>query len=178
MWAILITDCQCGAHDLCLRNSHWWMWDRAIRKWQILTNIMEVWSYLGFMGYYPQFIPKFTQIAWPLHELTSGENAGKRKATFQWDNRCQWSFDDLKRLCTTAPILAYPDFTQPLKLHTNAYGSGLGTVLYQTHKDGMDAVIAYASRSLTKAECHYPTHRLEFLALKWAVVEKSHKYLY
>ena len=42
----------------------------------------------------------------------------------------------------------------------------------------MDAVIAYASRSLTKAESHYPAHKLEFLALKWAVVEKFHKYLY
>ena len=70
------------------------------------------------------------------------------------------------------------DFTQPLKLHTNACGSGLGAILYQTHKGSMDAVIAKASRSLTKAKCHYPTHKLEFPALKWAVVEKFHKYLY
>ena len=39
-------------------------------------------------------------------------------------------------------------------------------------------MIAYASRSLNKAESHYPAHKLEFLALKWAVVEKFHKYLY
>ena len=39
-------------------------------------------------------------------------------------------------------------------------------------------MIAYASRSLDKAESHYPAHKLEFLALKWAVVEKFHKYLY
>ena len=91
-----------------------------------------------------------------------------------WDNRCQWSFDDLKCLCTTAPILAYVDFTSPFKLHTDACGS----VLYQTHDDSMNAVIAYTSRSLTKAESHYPAHKLEFLTLKWAVVEKFHKYLY
>ena len=42
----------------------------------------------------------------------------------------------------------------------------------------MDAVIAYTSRSLTKAKSHYPAHKLEFVALKWAVVEKFHKYLY
>ena len=47
----------------------------------------------------------------------------------------------------------------------------------QTHEDGADAVIAYASRSLTKPEFHYLAHKLEFLALKWAVVEKVHEYL-
>ena len=40
------------------------------------------------------------------------------------------------------------------------------------------AVIAYARRSLTKAESHYLAHKLEFLALMWAVVEKFHEYLY
>ena len=63
-------------------------------------------------------------------------------------------------------------------LHSDACGSGLGAVLYQTCKDGTDAVIAYASRSLSKAESHYLAHRLEFLAPKWAVFEKFHEYLY
>ena len=70
------------------------------------------------------------------------------------------------------------DFTEPFELHTNACGSGLGAVLYQTNEDGMEAVIDYASRSLTKAKFHYLAHNLEFLALKWAVVEKFHEYLY
>ena len=142
----------------------------AINKWPVPTNIMKVWSFLGFMGYYWWFIPKVLQIAQPLHELTSGENAGMKRAAVWWDNRCQQAFDDLKRLCTTTSILAYAVFTQPFKLHTDACGSGLGAVLYQTCKDGMDAVIANASRSLTKAKSHYPMHKLEFLALKWAVV--------
>ena len=63
-------------------------------------------------------------------------------------------------------------------LHRDACGSGLGAVLYQAHKDGTDAVIAYASRSLNKAKSHCPTHKLEFLTLKWAVVKKFHEYLY
>ena len=93
------------------------------------------------------------QVAWPLHELTLGENAGKKKAAIQWDIRCHQVFDDLKD-CTTMPILAYANITQPFKLHTDACGSGLGAVLYQTHEDGTDAVIAYASRSFSKAESH------------------------
>ena len=139
---------------------------------------MEVWSFLGFTGYYCRFIPKFMQVACPLHELTSGENAGKKKASIKWDSWCQQAFDDLKTVCTTAPILTYANFSKPFKLHTYACCTGLGAVLYQTWEDGTKVVIAYASRSLNKAESHYPAHKLEFLALKWAVVEKFHKYLY
>ena len=130
------------------------------------------------MGYYCRFIPKFVQVAHPLHKLTSGENAGKKKAAIKWDSKCQQAFDDLKTLCTMAPILAYANFAKPFKLHTDACGTGLGAVLYQTQEDGTEAVIAYTSRSLNKAESHYPAHKLEFLALKWAVVEKFHEYLY
>ena len=118
------------------------------------------------------------QVAQPLHELPSGENAGKKKAAIQWNRKYQQAFDDLKRLCTIAPILAYADFTKPFNLHTDGCGSGLGGVLYQTHEDGTDAVIAYASRSLSKAESNYSAHKMEFLTLKWVVVEKFHKYLY
>ena len=132
----------------------------------------------GIHGILQVIYPKIHTDSPTLHKLTLGENAGKKKAAIQWDNRCKQAIDDLKRLCTTTPILAYADFTQPFKLHTNACGSGLAAVLYQTHEDGMDAVIAYASRSLTKAESHYPMHKLEFLALNWAVVEKFYKYLY
>ena len=107
--------------------------------------------------------------------MTSGEDAGKRKAAIKWDSRCQQAFDDLEKLCPKAPIFAYTNFSKPFKLHTDACGMGLGAVLYQTREDGTEAVIVYA---MSKAESHYLAHKLEFLALKWAVVKKFHKYLY
>ena len=150
----------------------------AIKDWHTPMNIMEVQSFLVFRGYYCQFIPKFMQVAWTVHELTSGENAGKKKAAIEWDSRCQQAFDDLKKLCTMAPILAYADFTKLFKLHTYACGSGLGPVPYQTCEDGTDAIIAHASRSLSKTESHYLAHKLEFFAFKWAVVKNFNEYLY
>ena len=118
------------------------------------------------------------QIVWPLLELTSQENAGEKRASITWDNRNQQSFDELKHLCTTVSILTYANFTEPFKLNTNACWSGLGAVLYQTHDDGTDSIISYASRSLTKAEIYYPANTLEFLTLMWTVVDKFHEYLY
>ena len=118
------------------------------------------------------------QVAWPLHELTSSENAGKKKAAIKWDSRCQQAFDDL----TTASIHTYADFTKPFKLHTDTCGTGLGAVLYQTWEDGTEAVIVCASRKvqhcLSKAESHYPAHKLEFPTLKRALVEKFPEYLH
>lgn len=53
---------------------------------------------------------------------------------------------------------------------------GLGDVLYQDQEDGLRP-IAFVSRSLTPAEKNYPTHKLEFLVLKWALTRKMHDYL-
>lgn len=62
-------------------------------------------------------------------------------------------------------------------LHTDASGDGLGAALYQ-QQVGKLRVIAYASPGLSKSEKNYPTHKLEYLALKWAVCEKFNDYLY
>ena len=64
----------------------------------------------------------------------------------------------------------------PFILHTDSSSEGLGAVLYQ-NQEGKLRVIAYASRSVSKSESNYPAHKLEFLALKWAVCEKFHEYL-
>ena len=74
--------------------------------------------------------------------------------------------------------MAYADYSKPFKLHTDAGGLGLGAVLYQTHEDGKDRVLAYASRVLSYMEAKYPAYKLEFLALKWAVTDRFHEYLY
>ena len=55
---------------------------------------------------------------------------------------------------------------------------GLGAVLYQIQNDGTTRAIAYASRTLSKAEKNYNAHKLEFLALKWAITNRFHEYLY
>ena len=101
----------------------------------------------------------------------------KKKLRVHWGPEQQEAFETLQRLCTESPILVYADFKAPFILHTDARGDGLGAVLYQV-QEGKQRVIAYASQSLTKSERNYPAHNLEFLALKWAITDKFHKYLY
>ena len=64
------------------------------------------------------------------------------------------------------------------EVHTDACGTRLGATLYHKQEDGKNHVIAYASRGLSKSERNYPVHKLEILALKWAITEKFKDYLY
>ena len=91
-----------------------------------------------------------------------------------WSEAAQSAFEVLKELCVNAPILAFPDYKLPFILHTDSSTEGLGAVLYQK-QEGKLRVIAYAE---TNSASNYPTHKLEFLALKWPICEKFHEYLY
>ena len=94
-----------------------------------------------------------------------------------WTSECETAFQALKTSLMQAPVLAIANPTLPYELHTDASGSGLGAALYQKH-DGVLRPVAYASRGLSISESHYPAHKLEFLALRWAVCHKFHDYLY
>ena len=116
-------------------------------------------------------------MAKPLHELTSGENANKKKKEVQWQMVHQDTFEKLKQKMTESPVLAYADYTKPFRVYTDASERGLGAVLAQ-EQDQKEPAIAFASRSLSKAEKRYDAHKLEFLALKWAITDRFHEYLY
>ena len=152
----------------------------AVTKWPTPHTVYDVRSFLGFVGYCRRFIKNFSKIAKPIRKVITGlENQSKRtaKKTFvEWTEAANSAFEHLKELCVSTPILAYPDYQLPFILHTDISSEGLGEVLYQKQK-GKLRVIAYASRSVSKSESNYPAHKLEFLALKWAVCEKFHEYL-
>ena len=86
---------------------------------------------------------------------------------------------DSHRTDNLATFLAYPQYSDPFVVHTEASQDGLGAVQYQK-QSGRLRVIAYASRTLTSVEKNYHLHsgKLEFLALKWTVTEYFRDYLY
>ena len=144
------------------------------------TIVTDIRSFLGFASFYRRFISNFSKVAKPLNKLLQnmeGTPSQKKKFKVYWGPEQQEAFEILQKLCTESPILAYADFKAPFVLHTDAGGDGLGAVLYQI-QDGQKRVIAYASRSLSKSERNYPVNKLEFLALKWAITDKFHEYLY
>ena len=97
---------------------------------------------------------------------------------WKWDRVMQTSFETLRSCLISPPVLAYVDFSKPFILNIDANGVGLGAVLYKEVEGGDERVVAYASRGLRPSEQNYAAHKLEFLGLKWAIVDKFHDYLY
>ena len=104
------------------------------------------------------------------NDQISGDNEAHKKKQIQWTEKCQDTFNMLKVMCTSAPVLAFSDFMKSFRLHTDASTIGLGAILYQ-EQGGKDQVIGYTSKALSKSECFYLTHKLEFLPLKLAIRE-------
>lgn len=143
------------------------------------ATVGDVRKLLGFLSYYRQYIQDFSRIAKPLYDLMAGPDLLANNHKVTWTEEHQKRLDMLVDRLTSPPVMAFPDFTKPFVLHTDASQEGLGAVLYQ-EQDGELRVLGYASRTLTPAEKNYHMHagKLEFLALKWAVTEKFRDYLY
>ena len=119
-----------------------------------------------------------------LHDLLVGHVTNpkaRKKSVRKWvplklGPEQQSSFKAVIDKLTNPPVLAYADYSLPFKVHTDASLDGLGAVLYQT-QEGVDRVIANASRNLKPSEKNYAAHKLEFLALKWSMNKIFHDYM-
>ena len=98
----------------------------------------------------------------PLHSLL------KKGVEWKWGTQQEQAVIKIKRLLTTGPILACPNFDHSFQLETDASDTGLRAVLTQ-NIDNKNHVIAFASRSLDEAERKYSTSEKEFLAVVWAI---------
>ena len=143
----------------------------AVREFPTPLNMQEIRRFLGLCSYYRRFIPLFSKIAQPLHNLT------RKEVRFQWNEQRVEAFRQLKDRLTHAPVLAYPSFENDFVLETDASIEGIGAVLSQTHDDNLLHPVAYASRSLSPAERRYSITELETLAVLWAI-SHFHPYLY
>ncbi|GFU93842.1 retrovirus-related Pol polyprotein from transposon 17.6 [Trichonephila clavipes] len=131
---------------------------KVITEMKPPKNIREVSKFLGMAGWYKKFIPKYADICEPLYRLK------KKGVKFNWSTVAQDSFDKIKRALTEAPVLQLPNFTEQFNLFTDASGVGIGAVLNQNHRP-----IAFASRTLNKAERNYTVTERECLAVIWAL---------
>jgi hypothetical protein len=101
---------------------------KAILKWKSPTTVHEVRSFLGLAGYYCRFIPDFSKLVKPITELL------KNDVKFKWSPKCNEAFEQLKKLLTTAPVLAQLDIEKPFDVYCDA--SSIGRVRINARGSG------------------------------------------
>lgn len=92
----------------------------AISSWPIPSSLTELYSFHRLANFYRRFIKQFSTITALITDCL-------KKGSFQWIERQQSSFQEIKRLITLAPVLAVPDFCKPFQVEMDASTIGVGT---------------------------------------------------
>lgn len=125
------------------------------------TNATEIKRFIGLCSWYRRFIINFSSLVAPINELLKGR---KKKQPIAWNPQAEEAFINIKNALVSAPILRSPDFNETFTIQCDASNVGVGGVLTQ-EINGEERVIAYCSRSLSRAERNYTVTERELLEL-------------
>ncbi|KAK7918651.1 hypothetical protein WMY93_009935 [Mugilogobius chulae] len=131
---------------------------KDVQQWTSPDNLQELQEFLGLCNYYRKFVPSFAELAAPLHDLL------KKGTVFQWTDKHQVAFTELKEKLTRSPVLGYPRAEGKFILDTDASNNSVGAVLSQVQW-GEERVLTYASSHLSPAQQRYCVTRRELLAV-------------
>lgn len=138
----------------------------SIAKMNSPQNKKELLRFLGITKYLSKFIPNVSEISSPLRQLT------KDRAEWIWSNAHEKSFQKLKSLICSSPVLRYFDDSKQLVIETDSSKDGIGSCLLIENQP-----VSFASRALTKCEQMYAQIEKELLAIVFAT-EKFHQFIY
>jgi hypothetical protein len=138
-----------------------------MKLWKTSRSVKAVRSFLGFVNYYREFIPRFSDIAMPLTALT------KKDAIFHWSEKYEEAFQAPKKLLINAPVLAHWDPEKETVVETNSSGYTVGGVLSEYDQEGRLKPVAYFSKKSLPAESNYLIHDKELLAVVRCLQERG-----
>ncbi len=130
-------------------------------------SVKELWRFLGMVQYYRDMGVKRSEMLAPLTDLVGecGETKatkknGTKKKPWKWESIHQHAFEDVKATVPKEVVLAYPDFTKPFKIYTDASTMQLGAVITQGIRP-----IGFFSRKLSKTQSKYSVTKIKLLAI-------------
>ena len=152
---------------------------KAVKNFPTPSTAKQIREFTGLANYFRQMIPNYSRIAGHLTKLITKENGWTGGPL---PEAAQLAFQELKDKLCRAPVLTFPRTDRPFILTTDAATGdkenpgGLGAVLTQISDEGVEKVIAFASRSLRTHEKNYSAFLLEMAAASWAI-DHFHVYL-
>ena len=138
---------------------------KAIKEYPIPHDLQAVRSFMGLASYYRKFIPKFSHIASPLHDLTRGYPGKGKNVKIQWTNKEDQAFNQLKEAILDNALLKYPDYSRGFRLTVDASATAIGGCLSQLDDDDRDRPVSFFSKKLLPAERKYDAINREALAI-------------
>ena len=130
----------------------------AVSKMKSTRTIKELRAILGLVGFYRRFVQDFGKIVEPLYKLLN------KKERFTCSKEFESAVEQLKQALQKAPILGYPNDTDPNTLTTDASLFGIGAIISQRQQWG-ERVIAYASKTLSKSQRNYSATKPELFEI-------------
>ena len=139
----------------------------AIKEMPAPRSPKEIKQFLGLVGYYRKFIPRFSDIAKPLTRLTQHDTL------FQWCSKCEFAFWTLKDALCTKPILKFPDPQKPYVLFTDASKYAWAGVLTQPYTKETEGKAVTTHHPVT-----YVSGLFRGSQLSWAALTKEAYVIY
>ncbi len=117
-------------------------------------RVKELRRFLGMVQYYRDMWAKRSEMLAPptylvgeCRETKATKKTGTKKKPYKWKSIHQQAFDNVKATVAKEVVLAYPDFTKPFEIYTDASTTQLGAVITQGNRP-----IAFFSRKLSEAQ--------------------------
>ena len=131
------------------------------------NNVKSLRRFLGMVQYYRDIWEKRSELLAPLTDLV-GEcghtketrRKGTKKKPWYWAECHQKAFDATKKVIARDVLLAYPDYSKPFEIYTDASSRQLGAVIVQDNRPK-----AFFSRKLSETQRKYTVTELELLSI-------------
>lgn len=155
---------------------------KAVQDYPIPKSAKELQRFLGLLNWFRKFIPNFSAIAKPLHELLH------KDVTFRWMPKHTQSVETLKHKLLQSSVLAFPRFELPFVLSVDTSSHGIGYMLYQilppeySHEmNSQVRVIRFGSKGLSRWQKSYGPTKLELLGMVTSIMDcaqylRGHKF--
>ena len=132
---------------------------KGVLEWPTLKCVKEVQKFLGLANYYHRFIEGFAMVARPLHDIV------KKDKKWEWTEKQEEAFKELKKRFTEEPVLAAPDIDKKMRMEVDVSDYATGGVLSMKCGDGRWRPVAFLYKSLNETERNYKIHDKEMLAI-------------
>jgi len=96
---------------------------KGVLEWLTPKCVKDVQKFLGLANYYRRFIEGFAMVARPLHNLV------KKDKKWDWTEREEKVFRELKERFTKEPVLVAPNMDKKMRMEVDASDYATGGVL-------------------------------------------------